>query len=205
MLSIFCSYSAFDEANKVRKPSDLCFGHECKSDFLSNTVARAHVCVCELEMYLSGHFVLKRPCLSPTELNRECILLKVHKELFWFRYTPPQPIRAAGCCFWWAGTYERPFRCALHQIVDFSSKIVTISKFPRVRTLELSNSPGWGRKRRANVPSSVNTATFFIDRRVEECHFKHFNARFFGSINVFLCNNAILIKTSRSDDTSLWF
>ena len=28
--------------------------------------------------------------------------------------------------------------------------------------LELSNPPGWGRKKRANAPSSVNTATFFI-------------------------------------------
>ena len=40
-------------------------------------------------------------------------------------------------------------------------------KFPRVGTLELSSSPGWGRKRRANAPSSVNTANFFIDRTVE--------------------------------------
>ena len=63
-------------------------------------------------------------------------------------------------------------------------------------TLELSNSPRWGRKKRANAPFSVNTATFFIDRKVEKCHFKHFNARFFVSINVFLCNSAILIKTS---------
>ena len=31
-----------------------------------------------------------------------------------------------------------------------------------VGTLELSNPPGWGRKKRANAPSSVNTATFFI-------------------------------------------
>ena len=31
-------------------------------------------------MYLSGHFVLKRPYLSPAELNHECILLMVHKE-----------------------------------------------------------------------------------------------------------------------------
>ena len=37
-------------------------------------------------------------------------------------------------------------------------------KFPGVGTLELSNSPGWSRKKRANAPSSVNTATFFIDR-----------------------------------------
>ena len=72
-------------------------------------------------------------------------------------------------------------------------------KFPRVGTLELSNPPGWGRKKRAD-PSSVSTATFFIDRTVEWCHFKHFQVRFFVSINVFLCNNAtILIKTSRRD------
>ena len=58
-------------------------------------------------------------------------------------------------------------------------------KFPGVRTLELSNPPGWGRKKRANAPSSVNTATFFIDRTVKYCRFKHFNVRFFGLINVF--------------------
>ena len=40
-------------------------------------------------------------------------------------------------------------------------------KFPGVETLELSNPPGWGRKKRANALSSVNTATFFIDRTVE--------------------------------------
>ena len=78
-------------------------------------------------------------------------------------------------------------------------------KLPGVGTLELSNPPGWWQKKRANTPSSVNTATFFIDRTVKECHFKHFNVRFFGSINVFLCNTVILIKTSRRDDTSLWF
>ena len=36
-------------------------------------------------------------------------------------------------------------------------------KFPGVETLEVSNSTGRGRKKRANAPSSVNTATFFID------------------------------------------
>ena len=51
-------------------------------------------------------------------------------------------------------------------------------KFPGVGTLELSNPPGWGRKKRANAPSSINTATFFIDCTVEQCHFKHFNVRF---------------------------
>ena len=28
-------------------------------------------------------------------------------------------------------------------------------------TFELSNSPGWGREKTANAPSSINTATFF--------------------------------------------
>ena len=40
-------------------------------------------------------------------------------------------------------------------------------KFPGVGTLQLSNPPGWGRKKRANAPSSVNTETFFIDRTVK--------------------------------------
>ena len=40
-------------------------------------------------------------------------------------------------------------------------------KFPGVGTLELSNAPGWGQKKRANAPSSVNTVTFFIDLTVK--------------------------------------
>ena len=35
-----------------------------------------------------------------------------------------------------------------------------------METLELSTPPGWGRKKRASAPSSVNTATFFIDHTV---------------------------------------
>ena len=65
-----------------------------------------------------------------------------------------------------------------------------------VGSLELSNPPGWGQKKRANAPSSVNTATFFIDCTVEKCRFKHFDVRFFVSSNIFLCNSArTLIKT----------
>ena len=45
--------------------------------------------------------------------------------------------------------------------------------------------PGMGTQKGANAPSSVSTATFLIDRTVEQCHFKHFNVRFFVSINVF--------------------
>ena len=65
----------------------------------------------------------------------------------------------------------------------------------------MSNPPRCGRKRRANAPPSVNTATFFIHRTVEQCRFKQFDVRFFVSINVFLCNSArIIVKTSRRDD-----
>ena len=39
-------------------------------------------------------------------------------------------------------------------------------KLTGVGTLELSNSPDGGQKKRANAPSSFNTATFFIDRTV---------------------------------------
>ena len=75
---------------------------------------------------------------------------------------------------------------------------------PRGGDSRAVKSPGVVMKKEGKyVPSSVNTATFFIDRTIKECHFKHFNVRFFVSINVFLCNSAILIKTSRSDDISL--
>ena len=40
-------------------------------------------------------------------------------------------------------------------------------KFVGVGTLELSNPPGWGRKKRANALSSDNTATFFTDCTLE--------------------------------------
>ena len=40
-------------------------------------------------------------------------------------------------------------------------------KFLGVGNLELSNPPVWGQKKRSNTPSSVNTATVFIDCTVE--------------------------------------
>ena len=58
---------------------------------------------------------------------------------------PPHPLPAGGIVF---------FFCLGWQI-------------PGGGALELSNPPGWGRKKRASAPSSVNTATFFIDRTVE--------------------------------------
>ena len=84
--------------------------------------------------------------------------------------------------------------CAQHTLPPGSPPDISIFfrlgwQIPGGGPLELSNPPGWGRKKRANAPSYVNTATFFIDRTVESCHFKHFNVRFFASINVFLCNS----------------
>ena len=49
---------------------------------------------------------------------------------------------------------------------------------------DMENSRGWGRKMRANSPSSINTAAFFIDRTFEWCLFKHLTSDFFVSINV---------------------
>ena len=40
-------------------------------------------------------------------------------------------------------------------------------RFPGVGTLELANPRGWGRKQRANAPSSVNSATFVINSTVQ--------------------------------------
>ena len=76
-------------------------------------------------------------------------------------------------------------------------------KFPGVGTLELSNPPGT--KKEGKCPVLREHCNIFVDRTVEEYHFKLFNVRFFVSINVFLCNSASLIKTSRRDETSLWF
>ena len=75
------------------------------------------------------------------------------------------------------------------------------SKFPGVGTLELSNPLGWERKKKANAPSFINTATFFIDTRSNSAVLSIFNVCFFCFNNVFLCYSArILIKTSRHDD-----
>ena len=75
-------------------------------------------------------------------------------------------------------------------------------KFPGVGTLELANPPGWGRKKRANVPSSVNTATFFsLIAQSKSAILSISMCVFLFEINVFLCHGArILIKTSRRDD-----
>ena len=128
MLSIFCFYSAFDEANKVRKPSELCFGHEYKSDFLSNTAARAHVCmwtgnVSELPLCSETSLSFTNWIESPVyiiEGSQRIVLVQI--------YSASANQSSRLLLSWWAGNYERPFRCALHQIVDFSGKIVAISR-----------------------------------------------------------------------------
>ena len=40
-------------------------------------------------------------------------------------------------------------------------------KFPVAGTFEMSNAPRWGRKKRANVASSIHTVAVLIDRAVE--------------------------------------
>ena len=69
-----------------------------------------------------------------------------------------------------------------------------------VGTLELSNPPERGQKKRANAPSSVNTARFFIDRTVEWCRFKQFNVRFFVSINVVL--ESVIVRFQISNNST---
>lgn len=40
-------------------------------------------------------------------------------------------------------------------------------QFPGGWVLELSNPPGWGRKKKSNAPSSIKNETFFIYRTDE--------------------------------------
>ena len=74
-------------------------------------------------------------------------------------------------------------------------------KFPGVGTPELSNHPRWGLKKRANSPSSVNTATFFfgLHSRIV-VNSAVLNILMCVSSNVFPCNSArILIRISRDN------
>ena len=66
--------------------------------------------------------------------------------------------------------------------------------------------PGDGDHKRGQMSLPPSTLQLiFLDHTVEECQFKRFNGQFFVLINIFLCNSAILIKTLRCDNTSLWF
>ena len=64
-------------------------------------------------------------------------------------------------------------------------------KFPEAETLELSNSRGWGRKKRENTQSTTKTAAVFtsLSRVVPLL----IHVRFFVSINVWPCNSAIFL------------
>ena len=50
---------------------------------------------------------------------------------------------------------------------------------PGAATLELPNARRWGRKKRANAPSSIHSVAVFIYRIVKKCHFKHFGCEMF--------------------------
>ena len=76
---------------------------------------------------------------------RKILSFVMHQSIPAASSPPPRPLSRAGEAF---------FFC-----LD--------SKFSGVGTLELSNPQGWARNKRANALSSVNTATFFIDRTIE--------------------------------------
>ena len=60
--------------------------------------------------------------------------------------------------------------------------------------------PRGGDEKRGQMPRPPSTLQHFS--LIAQCHFKHFKVRFFVSVNVFPRNSA---KTSRREDTSLWF
>ena len=63
--------------------------------------------------------------------------------------------------------------------------------------------PGWGRKKRANASSSVNTATFLIDRTAEWSRFKYFNVRFFVSIRP-RAKLELFLRRTKLSELSSW-
>ena len=50
---------------------------------------------------------------------------------------------------------------------------------PGAATLELPNARHWGRKKRANAPSSIHSVAVFIYQTFKKCHFKHFECEMF--------------------------
>ena len=59
-----------------------------------------------------------------------------------------------------------------------------------------------GRKKRVSAPPSIKIEEIFTDRTDEKCHLlRHFNVQFVVSVYIYLCNSAIIAKTSRPDDT----
>ena len=63
--------------------------------------------------------------------------------------------------------------------------------------------PGWRRKKRSNASSSVNTATFLIDRTVEWSRFKYFNVRFFVSIRP-RAKLELFLRRTKLSELSSW-
>ena len=64
-------------------------------------------------------------------------------------------------------------------------------------------SPGVGTQKESKCPVHRQHFNIFHWPHSRVVTFKHFNVRFFVSLNIFLCNSAILIKTYVSDHQSL--
>ena len=64
-------------------------------------------------------------------------------------------------------------------------------------------SPGVGTQKEGKCPVHCQHYNIFHWPHSRVVTFKHFNVRFFVSLNIFLCNSAILIKTYVSDHQSL--
>ena len=64
-------------------------------------------------------------------------------------------------------------------------------------------SPGVGTQKEGKCPVHRQHCNIFHWPHSRVVTFKHFNVRFFVSLNIFLCNSPILIKTYVSDHQSL--
>ena len=64
-------------------------------------------------------------------------------------------------------------------------------------------SPGEGTQKEGKCPVHRQHCNIFHWPHSRVVTFKHFNVRFFVSLNIFLCNSGILIKTYVSDHQSL--
>ena len=64
-------------------------------------------------------------------------------------------------------------------------------------------SPGVGTQKEGKCPVHRQHCNIFHWPHSRVVTFKHFNVRFFVSLNIFLCNSAILIKAYVSDHQSL--
>ena len=78
-------------------------------------------------------------------------------------------------------------------------------KFPGVGTPELSNPPGWERKKRSNARSSVNTETFFIDSQSNSAVLNILMCNFLFQVTSSFVTGARILIHAATTCTSSWF